>query len=490
MERLKNFRIKIDDLDNSIMELLEERINIAREIGKIKAINNLDATNELREVEILRKAIKYKNSVELKDIYKQIFVSSKNVQEFKYFLVGKSLEYSFSPFIYKELGIDNYNLFPTDDFNDVKKIDFLGINVTNPYKKEAYNLCSELDESASSTGVVNTINKENKKLVGYNTDFYGFSKLLDYNKLDLENRRVIIIGNGATANTITAVLNMRKVKKIEYLVRNIRLENEHKLQDYLKFKDFEIIINTTPYGTYPNNQLDPLFNLDEFNNLQAIIDVVYNPRKTPLLMFEKAGVKKINGLMMLTAQAAKAASIYTGVDKTYLIEKVYTKLDFELMNIVLIGMPFSGKSKLGNLLEKKLNHRLIDLDIVMQAYNHDLASVLKTGNEEDFRNLEVIYATKYSKERGKIISTGGGIVLSNEAMRVLKQNGVVIFLDIPVSELVKRIDKTRPLVKSASDLINLYNQRIDLYKKYADITVNSLDSVCDIVDKIYEYINN
>lgn len=388
------------------------------------------------------------------------------------------------------LGINNYNLFPTESFNVVKQFDFKGINVTNPYKKEAYKYCNELDESAKITEVVNTIIRKNNKLIGYNTDYFGFSMLLEYNNIEVNNKNIVIIGNGATANTITKVLYSKGASNIVYLVRNLRDNNEYSLDDYLKFKDYEIIINATPYGTFPNNQMNPLFNLDEFINLKAVIDVVYNPKRTPLLLSAKENVKKISGLYMLVAQAAMAASLYSGIDKLGLINEVYRNLCNELTNIVLIGMPYSGKSKLARELSQATNLKLVDLDLVMKAKNVDLESILKEGTVEDFRALEKEYALNYAKEVKQIISTGGGIVLSKKAMTALKQNGVIVFLDVPLAVLKSRIDDTRPLIRSEEDLIKLYNERIDLYKKYADITIESTDNIDLILEKIYEHINH
>jgi len=487
---MERYRKKVDILDKSIMDLLEERMDLSREIGKYKQLNQLNIENLKREEQILNLANKYKNSSEIKDIYKQIFISSKNVQDYKYFLVGKSLEHSISPRIYKMFGISDYNLFPTDNFNEVKDINFSGINITNPYKKEAYKLCDELDESSIYTNVVNTIIRKDNKLSGYNTDYYGFSKLLDYYNISLKGKKVIIIGNGATATTISKVLYKKDVLNIIHLVRTVKGVNEYLLDEYAKFTDFDIIINATPYGTYPNNQTTPLFSLNNFTKLEVIIDVVYNPLKSPLLLEKRTNVKKINGLYMLVAQAAIAASLYTNVDKLTLIEEVYKKINFELTNIILIGMPFSGKSKLGKILSEKSSHNLIDLDLIMQENNQDLSTILKTGTLNDFRELEEKHAVFYSKKTRTIIATGGGIVLSKNAMNALKQNGVIIFLDIPLEDLIKRIDESRPLVKNKEDLINLYNERISLYKTYSDIIIKNYNNVEEIMEKIYEHINS
>lgn len=490
MENLKQYRKKIDSLDKEIIDLLDQRMEVSKEIGRIKAVSGINTESKSREAEILKSIEKYNNSKYIKNIYNEVFNNSKAVQEYRYFLVGKSLNYSFSPIIYEMFGLENYNLFPTTKFNDILKINFSGINITNPYKYDAFNACDQLDESAKITGVVNTIIRLDNKLIGHNTDYFGFSKLLEYHNINLVNKKVLIIGNGATSKTITKVLETKQVSEISYLVRNIKNEFEHNINDFNKFIDYEIIINATPHGTYPECEDDLLFSLDGFNKLEALIDVVYNPDKTPLLMYESVGVKKVNGLMMLVAQAAAAASLYTKIDYRNNIEEVYRKLNFSLKNIVLIGMPYSGKSRVGRELSELLNHKLIDIDLLMEANKHDLASILEVSDESTFRKLEEEYAFKFSKERGQIISTGGGIVLSEKAMRAFKKNSVIVFIDTPLEALIKRIDNSRPLVKNKEDLINLYNQRIGLYKKYCDIIITDTSDTNKIMETIYEYINN
>lgn len=489
MEKLKDYRKMIDELDKEIMTALDKRMEIAKEIGKVKVLNNLNSLDETREKEVLKQANNYQNSKEIKNIYREIFKNSKKLQDYKYFLIGKNLNYSYSPKIYELLGLENYNLFRNDNFKEALKIDFLGINITNPYKYDAYKACDELDISSQLTGVVNTIIKKDGKLVGFNTDFFGFDKLINYHEIDVKNKNVIIVGNGATATTIQKVLEQYNPKNIIKLVRNLRDENEYPISEYLKFKDYEIIINATPYGTYPNFKDSYLFSLDKFTKIEVLIDVIYNPKNTPLLLSGNKNIKKVNGLMMLVSQAAKAASLYLGEDKTELIEEVYKKLNLRLTNIVLIGMPYSGKSTIGLKLSEKLSYTFIDLDEEMKNNQHDLNSILKMGTEADFRRLEVEYANKVSSKTGQIISTGGGIVTSSIAMNYLKRNGLIVFLDEKLEKLIQRIDDTRPLIKNKEDLVRLYNERKHLYLQYSDLIIEDIE-IDEVVAKLNEYINN
>ena len=490
MEKLKELRKKIDNLDKVIMDALDERLELAKEVGRIKALNNMQTLDKQREKEILKKSKVYKNNEAIKNIYQEIFTQSKKLQEFNYFLVGKTLNYSFSPLIYRYLGIENYQLLETLDFESIFKIPFQGINVTNPYKYQACAKCDILDETSKLTGVVNTIVRKDGKLVGYNTDYLGFKETLEHFQVAVNGKKVIIVGNGATAKTIKKVLESKNPNKIITLARNPKGIDEYLISDYVKFLDFEIIINATPYGTYPNLEKEYLFPLTHFSNLTTLIDVIYNPLKSPLLLSGNESLKKINGLYMLVSQATHAASIFLGDNKTLYTNFIYHDLLLKLTNIVLIGMPYAGKSTLGKKLSERLEKDFVDLDLEMKKNQHDLESILMAGkNESDFRFLEMEYANKFSKNLSQVIATGGGIVKSREAIDFLKRNGIIVYLDENLDVLKSRIDNTRPLIKSSSDLEKLYYERKDLYLKYSDIIIKEID-LERIVEKIYEYFSN
>ncbi len=487
---LKLQRKKIDKIDRKVMTLLDERMEVVKEIGKYKLVTSEQILNVSREKEILEKAKHYINREEIENIYKEVFIQSKDIQKYRFFLLGKTLSHSFSPLIYSMLGIKDYKLLAINAFPNLKALSFEGVNITNPYKKQAFKICDELDEFAAKTEVVNTITNIDGKLKGYNTDYYGFNYLLKYNNISLKDKKVLIIGNGDSSRTVTSVLKDYQVNKINYLVREVRGLGEYLIDDFRRFLDYEVIINTTPYGTTPELLVEQLFPLEEFENLEILIDLIYNPVKPTLLNFNKQGLKKINGLIMLVAQAAKAASIYLGRDLTGEIDNIYNKLNFQLSNIVLIGMPFAGKSKLGRKLSRMTNHQLQDIDLLMKKNNHDLKSILKDGTIEDYRALEEEYAIEVAKSRNKIIATGGGIVYSEKAMEALRKNGFVIFIDESLDNLLKRFNKSRPLIQSKEDLEELYFERIELYRKYSDFSIKPNTKAKTLLENIYEYLNN
>jgi shikimate dehydrogenase len=488
-ELLKDFRNKMDDIDKELQDLLAKRMKLSEEIGKYKLESDLPILNRNRELEILNR-IKGPNSDKIREIYEVIFEKSKKTQVFDYFLVGKTLSYSFSPIIYNLFGLNNYKIYETDDFKSLDKINFTGINVTNPYKSAALNKCSELTPIASQTKAVNLILKKNNTYFGDNTDYFGFRNLIKKFKVEIKNKNILIIGNGDTARMVKVALADLSAKTVVSLARSPRGMDEYNLKDYKDYLDVEVIINTTPYGTYPSMEKKALFPLTDFSKLEAVIDLIYNPLRSPTLIeADKMKVKTINGLYMLVCQAAKNVSYFLNSDKTALIEDVYKKMLKYQLNFVLIGMPFVGKSFLGDKLSKLFSKKYIDVDTELEKKKFDLKTILKTSTLEDYRQKEAEETNSFAKEWNQVISTGGGIVLNDEVMTNLRRNGIIIFLNEDLDSLYSKVDNTRPLVKSKEDLKRLYDERIALYNKYADVLIEDSFDIAEITEKIYEYIN-
>lgn len=470
-------RKQIDAIDKKLMSLLEERFKLVKKIGQFKQEQNLPIENIAREEEILLQAKKYLYEEEITNVYQQIFLLSKNIQKYKYALIGKSLPYTLSPQIYEALGLSSYAIIETDDFfKTLKKYPYHGFNVTIPYKELAYNYCNKHDESSLKTNVVNTIIDDK----GYNTDYLALNYL--FNKEKINHKKVLIIGNGATSRSVRAALNGNVIN----LVRTVRTEGEIPLSDYDKHLNAEVIINTTPYGTYPHLVKEPLFPLDKFTNLQLVVEVVYNPLNTPLIQeAKKLQIKTLNGFKLLVTQACLAYNLFTGLKANS--DALYQKLYEDNLNIVLIGMPYAGKSHIAANLAKVLKKEVIDFDLELKKQGKDLETVLKTDSLASFRKFELDFASSLINTRGKIIAPGGGIVLSSEAMFYLSLNSVIVFINSPLSILKARFDKTRPLIKKRKDFDKLYKQRLELYKQYADIIVTKEE---EIMEKIYAYIRN
>ncbi len=390
-----------------------------------------------------------------------------------YGLLGKSLAHSVSPEIHKAFGNDCYKLYPTDNPGQfLKNKAFSGLNVTIPYKETVLPYLDQLDPIANRSHSVNTIVKKDNKLHGYNTDYDGLSMLVDHHKIDIRGKHILIVGNGGAANTVSCFLEDRKAQKVTKICRKPRNDSELTFSEIDKVKDCEIIINTTPVGMYPDNESDWLFDLGEFTNVTHAIDLIYNPLRTNFLLDAKTrGIKTINGLFMLVAQAARAHELFfeTSVPMDR-IQAVYSETLRQMTNIIFIGLPSSGKSLYARLLHDKYGLQIMDTDrIIEQMTGMTIPEIFDSQGEKHFRDQEFLLARTISKTHYQVISTGGGMVTNPALMRLFQHNGYIIFLDKDPAEILKYPVRNRPLIKKPEDLYRLASQRRPLYEKYADM---------------------
>ena len=243
---------------------------------------------------------------------------------------------------------------------------------------------------------------------------------------------------------------------------------------------------------YPNVEGKAL-SIKEFRNLDAVIDVVYNPFKTSLLLEAKeAGIKYVGGLMMLVAQAVFAVELFDDLelsfnDKKSLINSIYKDLLFEKINIVLIGMPGSGKSTMGKLLSSELKMNFYDLDYAFQyKYKKTPSEVINELGVDEFRKMETEVVKEYEKLEHSIIATGGGIVTKDENYEYFKHNSIIIYLERRPSS--KTLERNRPLSSNLEAWENLYNERHHLYMKWKDYKVDSSIKKSDTLKKILNCI--
>lgn len=404
----------------------------------------------------------------------------------KFGCIGEKLGHSFSVEIHEKIGLYDYTLMPLSrealhDF--MTRRDFEGINVTIPYKKDVIPYLEKLSSEAVLCGAVNTIVKRRGALYGYNTDFAGMRDMLAFGGIDVKGKKVLILGSGGTSGTALKLCEALGAARVSRVSRSGKDACLTYPQAY-ELTDTQIIINTTPCGMFPNAGESPV-DLSRFPALCGVADAVYNPEKTALLMDARAlGIPAVGGLYMLVSQALYAAQIFTDRnDLMPLAPVIYEKLRAEKENLVLIGMPGSGKSTLGKALSERLGKEFLDSDTVIEEEeNKPIPEIFKEVGEKGFRDIESRVIRSLSALRGKVIATGGGAILREENVRFLKGNGRLIFLDAPLETLIPTGD--RPLTATAADLKKRYEERYNLYLASADAVVKVTRDVSSNVEKI------
>lgn len=412
-------------------------------------------------------------------------------------LIGKRLSHSFSKEIHEILHSEEYNLIELsqlDSFFQSKR--FKGLNVTIPYKQDVIKYLDILSETVKETNSVNTIVNKNGFLYGYNTDYEGLEFLIKYNNIEFKNKVVLIQGNGATSRTVSVLVRNLKAKKIIIAARSPK-GNEISFNDIEKFCDVNVLINATPSGMYPNNENELLIDIKQLNQLEAVIDLVYNPLETKLVKEAKQmNITAVNGLMMLVRQAVKSCELFHNQKYPDSITiDIYRKILFNMFNFVLIGMPMSGKTRYSKLLSSKYNKNCVDIDsLITKTFSMSIPRIFEEEGEEAFRIIESEVIMNISKSLSQAISTGGGAILNAKNIYNLKQNGIIIFLDVPLDILKGLNPRNRPLLKDKTVLDDLYNKRYDLYLEYADIVIEKItmdeNVILEMIEvKINEYIN-
>ncbi len=384
-------------------------------------------------------------------------------------LLGERLGHSLSPQIHSYFGDYPYTLIEKQRdelaafFADPG---YRAINVTIPYKKDVIPFCDELDDIARRIGSVNTIRFDGDAVRGYNTDYAGFRYLLEKNGIPVAGRKVLVLGSGGSSVTACCVLRDMAVREIVVISRT----GENNYDNLDRHADAGIIVNTTPVGMFPRNLVSPLA-LSQFPACEAVVDIIYNPLKTQLLLDAEAhGIPAVNGLEMLVAQGKRAAEIFfqKAIDDA-VVEATVRSMEQRFCNVVLVGMPGCGKSTVGRLLAQRLDKAFLDTDtLVEETAGRRIPDVIVSEGEAAFRDREQQAVEEAGQQLSRVIATGGGAILREVNRRAMRQNAQVVFLERPLEKLATA---GRPLSKGGAALSELYAQRLPLYREVADHTV-------------------
>lgn len=411
----------------------------------------------------------------------------------QYGCIGEHLGHSFSAEIHALLADYKYEICEVardslDDF--MRRRDFCGINVTIPYKQAVIPYLYYVDESAKAIGAVNTVVNRDGRLYGYNTDVYGMTKLINRIGIDMQGKKVAILGTGGTSKTARAVSSALGAREIITVSRRAGDGSASYEDLYSDHADVEVIINTTPCGMYPYadggaDRVATPVDVSRFPALCGVVDAVYNPLRTNLILDARdRGIPSEGGLYMLVAQAVRASEIF--LDTVYpddVCESVYGRILKSKENVVLCGMPSSGKSTVGRLLSERLSRSFVDTDeVIVDVEKCQITDIFRERGEKAFRDIESEAVRAVSEKSGAVIATGGGAILRDENVRRLKRNGCLVFLDRPLSELIPTSD--RPLASDREAIEKRYNERYPRYNSVADIVIAVDTDACGVADKI------
>ena len=401
-------------------------------------------------------------------------------------IIGEKLSHSYSRLIHKKFGMYSYDLveLPPDNLKEfVEHGGYDAFNVTIPYKSAIIPYIDKVETLAMQIGAINTVCRLGGKTYGYNTDILGMAYMLKRAGIALGGKHVMIFGSGGTGKTAEMLAKKNGAASITVVSRSgsVNYKNFYELQQT------QIIINTTPVGMYPYSDIS-LADLSKFRNLEAVADVIYNPMRTRLMLqARELNLKYAGGLYMLVAQAKYSMDIFVkNRHPDEIIEQVYKYLLSRIINIVLVGMPGSGKTSIGKAVARRERRRYVDSDAeIVASEGRAITEIFAEKGEEYFRKKEKQTLFLLGSQNGMVISTGGGAVLDRENYYSLKANGRIYYLEREINDLATR---GRPLSTGTEALKKLLEQREPLYKAFADVTIENDGDFFSCVDKILEDI--
>lgn len=495
---INELRNEIDDIDSQIVGLYKKRMSIVRRISEYKHENGMPIYVPSREKALLDSVAEQAGtefSAGIRVLFTEIMNLSRAYQNHIFThraepiicgLLGGKLRHSYSPQIHSCLADYDYRLFsmPLEEVEGFIKGDSWDcLNVTIPYKETVMQYLSSVSDEALRIGSVNTVIRTPDGLLhGENTDYFGFMYLLRKSGIEPKGKKCIILGSGGSAKTVKCVLSGLGAGEIIIISRS----GENNYNNISKHSEADIIVNTTPVGMYPDTGKSAV-ELSDFPNCSGVIDLIYNPSKTKLLLdAERRGICCAGGLPMLVAQAVKSCEIFTkkAVPESE-IERITAQIEIQTKNIILIGMPGCGKTAAGSALADKLGREFVDIDFEISVrYGRSPAEILTDDGEKAFRDIESEVAADVCKRSGIVIATGGGVVERPSNADLLRQNGVIFFIKRSLDKLPSN---ERPITQ-ARGAEALYNTRKRLYYSLCDYEADGNGTVSETVENIYDIL--